>query len=103
MIRILQDQEHGHRNNCSCRFRVRDRRYRGQNLRMAPGRPIWPIHRSTLGPKWVTGLGRTGRAPAHAASLFGLHVPRLPNISFSLLGQRQILAREPPHSRGGGG
>jgi hypothetical protein len=56
MIRILQDQENGHRNNCTSRFRVRDRRCRGQDLRMAPGRSIWPIHRSTFGPKWVTGL-----------------------------------------------
>ena len=47
--------------------------------------------------------GRTGSAPAHAAP-FGLHVPGLPNINpdFSLLGERQILPREPPHSRGGG-
>jgi hypothetical protein len=47
--------------------------------------------------------GRTGSAPAYAAP-FGLHVPGLLNINpgFSLLGERQILPREPPHFRGGG-
>ena len=73
MIRILQDQENGHRNNCTSRFRVRDRRYRGQNLRMAPGRSIWPIHRSTFGPKWVTGVAEKAarlRTLRHSVCMF---------------------------------
>src|SRR5258705_11550344 len=78
MICTLQDREHDHRNSCTSRFGVCDRRCRGQDLRMAPGRSIWPIHRSTFGSKWVTGLAETGGAPVHAAP-FGLHVPRLPN------------------------
>ena len=102
MIRILQDQENGHRNNCTSRFRVRDRRYRGQNLRMAPGRSIWPIHRSTFGPKWVTGLAEPAarlRTLRHSVCMFlGCLIP-----GSSLLDQRQIRAREPPPSRGGGG